>query len=321
MLGAMEPFPISPHDPLRPILDAQGVVVLDGGLATTLEAHGFDTAGELWSARVLRDAPDLLQRVHREFLEAGADCIATATYQATVPGLVRAGLAEPEALALFGRAVAWARAARDSVVAGEGWGERARPLVAASIGPFGAYLADGSEYRGEYRVTRADLVDFHRPRLRALAAAGPDLLAFETFPSAVEIAAVLELLDEQRAAGAGVGAWVSLQCRDAHTLADGTVLADVVPLLERHPTVLAVGVNCMPPGRVAGLLEELRAHTAKPLVVYPNSGEQWSRGAWRGEATGWIDQAPAWVESGARLIGGCCRTGPEEIRRLRGLLV
>ncbi|HVS13895.1 MAG TPA: homocysteine S-methyltransferase [Thermoanaerobaculia bacterium] len=316
----MEVPELAVRDPLRPILDAQGVVILDGGLATTLEAHGFGTAGALWSARALRDAPALLERVHHEFLEAGADCIATATYQATVPGLVRAGCSEREALALLAAAVEIARRARDALADDRG-GRRARPLVAASIGPFGAYLADGSEYRGDYRVTRRELVAFHRPRVRALAAAGPDLLAFETFPSAEEVGAVLALLDEQCTRGSDLGAWISLQARDPRALADGTALGDVVPALDRHPAVLAVGVNCVAPDLVPGLLDTLRGLTAKPLAAYPNSGERWQGGRWTGEATRWIDEAPAWVELGARLVGGCCRTGPEEIRRLRATLL
>jgi homocysteine S-methyltransferase len=320
MLDPMEESAPAVRDPLRPILDAQGVVVLDGGLATTLEAHGFDTAGALWSARAVRDEPELLGRVHREFLEAGADVIATATYQATVPGLVRAGCSERAALALLRAAVEIARAARDAVTPVLP-ADRRRPLVAASIGPWGAYLADGSEYRGDYRVTRRELALFHRPRLRALAAAGPDLLAFETFPSAEELGAVLELLDEQRTRGSGLGAWVSLQCRDARTLADGAALAGVVPALDRHPSVLAIGVNCVAPELVPGVLDTLRALTAKPLAAYPNSGERWRGGAWTGEATSWIDDAPGWVARGARLVGGCCRTGPEDIRRLRQRLL
>lgn len=316
------------RDPLRPILDAQGIVILDGGLATTLEARGLDTAGELWSARALVEAPELLARVHGDFVRAGADCIATATYQATVPGLVRAGLREREALELFARAVELATRARDEAfeeVAASApsvrEAPRRRPLVAASIGPFGAYLADGSEYRGDYRVGRRELIAFHRPRLRALVAAEPDLLAFETVPSAVEVNAVLELLDQEQAAGGLPGAWISFQCRDGASIADGTPLAALIPALDRHPAILAVGVNCVAPALVPELLGSLAAHTAKPLAVYPNSGERWEHRGWRGEGVDWVDDAPSWVELGARLIGGCCRTGPEEIRRLRSRLL
>jgi homocysteine S-methyltransferase len=325
MLIPMPLIPMPVRDPVEPILAAQGVVILDGGLASTLEARGFDTSGALWSARALADAPDLLRQVHGDFCRAGADCIATATYQATVPGLVRAGHSERVAHELLGQAVAVALSARDGAVrelgAEIGSGRRCRPLVAASIGPFGAYLADGSEYRGDYRVGLEDLVDFHRPRLRSLIAAHPDLLAFETFPSQLEARAVLHLLDEEAARGELPGAWISFQCRDERTLADGTPLAQVVPALDRHPGVLAVGVNCMAPGLVPGLLRTLGALTAKPLTVYPNSGERWIGGAWRGAAEAWIADAPSWVEQGARLVGGCCRTGPEDVRRLRQTLL
>ena len=309
--------------PFAPFLARRGCMVLDGGLATHLESLGFDLAGELWSARALADAPDLIRRAHLDFLAAGADCVATCSYQATLPGLVRHGLRERDARRALRRSVELAREARDLHVSSLSDAER-RPLVAASVGPFGAYLADGSEYRGGYVLGRNELRSFHRPRWRELCAAGPDLIAAETIPSADEALALLDLLDEPIGDDAGrrhaPGVWISFQCRDERTLADGTELAELVPRLV-HPRLVALGVNCVPPSRVAGLLRTLRKHTDLPLVAYPNSGESWGEGRWKGVASAdWIAEAPRWRELGAVGIGGCCRTGPEDIRRLREVL-
>ncbi|HUP25888.1 MAG TPA: homocysteine S-methyltransferase [Thermoanaerobaculia bacterium] len=309
------------------LLAGRGCLVLDGGLATHLATLGFDLAGELWSARALIDAPELVRGAHLAFLAAGADCVATASYQATLPGLHRAGLREIEARRILRRSVELAQEARDEharATPGRGWhgGER-RALVAASVGPFGAYLADGSEYRGGYALGREELVDFHRPRWRELSAAGPDLLAVETIPSADEALAILDLLEESSSAvpsgTPAPGAWLSLQCRDGRTLADGTPLADLVPFLV-HPRLLALGVNCVAPALVTELLRTLREHSALPFVVYPNSGERWVDGRWRGSAAEWVTEAPSWRDLGAVAIGGCCRTGPDDIRRLRQVL-
>lgn len=283
-------------------------LLLDGGLATRLEEHGLDLGGGLWSARAVLDAPELLRRVHREYLDAGADCITAASYQATIPGLVRAGLDESAAHALLVRSVELAVEAREAA-GRDAW-------VAASVGPFGAYLADGSEYRGRYRIGERELFLFHRARWRTLALSGCDLMAIETIPSAPEVRALLRLLDEP---WGSMGAWLSLVCRDATTLADGTDLAELVPSME-HPRLLAIGVNCVAPSLAGRVLATLGGLTDLPLVVYPNSGERYREGAWVGEACDWIPAVPEWITLGARLVGGCCRTGPEEIRRLRGLL-
>lgn len=286
--------------------------ILDGGLATRLEELGARLAGELWSARVLLDAPELVERVHREYLDAGADLICTATYQATLPGLVRCGLNEAQARELIASAVELARRA----VAAH---PRARtehpPLVVASVGPFGAYLADGSEYRGEYALGEHGLYLFHRPRVRILRDAGARLFAFETVPSACEALALLRVLDDTE----GIRAWISCQCRDARTLADGTPLRDLIPRLS-HPRLLAVGCNCVPPADVTPLLRTFAEHTALPLVAYPNSGERYADGVWRGDRVEWWRSAPEWRRLGARILGGCCRTGPSDLERLRAML-
>jgi len=307
-------------DPLAPFLSGGGALVLDGGLATELERAGFDIDHPLWSARLLRDQPEAIRLVHGTYLEAGADCITSASYQATVPGFVREGMSEREAEALLRRSVDLALEARDAF-----WAEprncegRHRPLVAASVGPYGAFLANGAEYTGNYDRDEAGLAEFHRDRLHLLARTGADLLACETIPSGPEARALTSLL----LASPGLPAWVSFSCRDDTRLRDGTPLANCVRLLEGVPRVVAVGVNCTSPDFVEALLARATTATSRPLVAYPNSGETYdaAKRTWVGSpASDWGERGRAWRHAGARLIGGCCRTGPVHVRALRDAL-
>lgn len=312
-------------DPLARLLARQGVAILDGGLATELERRGHRLEDSLWSARLLSDDPRAIRQLHFDYLDAGADCIVTASYQATVAGFVRVGRTRAEAEELLRRSVEIALAARDAF-----WAERTnrrgrqRPLVAASIGPYGAALADGSEYRGDYGLSEEALVRFHRERLALLAASGADLLACETIPSGVEARALTRLLVETD----GPPAWLAFSCRDGERLRDGTPVAPLVADLETCPAIVALGVNCTAPGHVGALVRAIAAATRKPIVVYPNSGEVWDavRRRWRPappqDAGGALAElAPGWREDGARLIGGCCRTSPADIRALRAQLL
>ena len=305
-------------NPLAPVLDDGGVLVLDGGLATELERSGLDLDHPLWSARVLRDAPEAITAVHRAYLEAGADCITTASYQATFEGFAREGLSHSEAAQLLRRSVDLALAARDTF-----WAEpenrqgRQRPIVAASVGPYGAYLANGAEYTGAYDLGEAELVAFHRERFKLLAGSGADLLACETIPSAFEARALAQLLGETP----GAVAWLSFSCRDGERISDGTPFVDCVRALASHPQVVALGVNCTAPRFVEGLLRAAASVTTMPLVTYPNSGERYEAATrrWLGtsSAEDWGVSGQVWRDAGARLIGGCCRTGPGHIRKLR----
>jgi len=308
--------------PIEPFLAAQGGMILDGGLATELEARGHDLSDELWSARLLADDPEAIRRVHLDYLAAGADCLTAASYQATIEGFQRAGRSEREAVALLESAVELARSARDEFWADESRRSgRLRPLVAASVGPYGAALADGSEYTGEYDLDESALREFHRRRFALLAAGGADLLACETIPSAVESRALASLLAEHPR----TWAWMSFSCRDARSLRDGSDFAATLAELDALPNLAAVGVNCTAPEHVAGLVERAATVTAKPIVVYPNSGEKYDIGShgWRPAAVS-IDlaaAAPTWRHLGARLVGGCCRVGPGEITAIRCALL
>jgi len=304
------------------LLDAQGVLILDGGLATELEAQGARLGDELWSASLLIEEPEAIAGAHRAFLDAGADCITSASYQATIPGFARRGFGEQRALDLLRRSVDLACETRDAF-----WADPANrpgrlpPLVAASIGPYGAYLADGSEYRGDYTLDEEQLCDFHRLRWEVLASSRADLLACETIPSATEARALGRLLAETH----GAQAWFSFACCDGARLADGSPIVEVAGELAPLEQLVAIGVNCTEPRFVPALLDALRDAVDLPLVAYPNSGERW-------DATGrrWcaapqqpdlVAASAEWYRAGARLIGGCCRVGPGVIRRMRAQLL
>ncbi|MGW3344053.1 homocysteine S-methyltransferase [Nonomuraea rubra] len=281
-------------------------LVLDGGLATRLEELGADLSDALWSARLLLEEPALIRRVHADYFAAGADVATTASYQATLPGFARRGLDAVEAERLIRLSVELAAQARDE--AGHG-------LVAASVGPYGAYLANGAEYTGDYDLDEDGLYAWHLPRWEILAAAGADLLACETIPSIAEARALAALL----ARTPGVKAWVSFSCRDGERLNDGTPIREAAALFAGNPQVVAVGANCTAPRHIPGLIGCLSG--GLPVVVYPNSGESWDAAArrWTGLAdpVEYGRAAQEWQRAGASLIGGCCRTTPEHIRQIR----
>lgn len=310
------------RDPIRPFLERQGFLIVDGGLATELEARGYDLSDALWSARLLQDDPGAIRQVHADYLRAGADVIISASYQATLPGLMKRGMGEMEAEALIRRSVALAREARDAFWAVEANRRgRLRPLVAASVGPYGAYLADGSEYTGDYGLDEEQLLTFHRRRWHLLAESGPDLMACETIPSAVEARAVARLLPETPE----MAAWFSFSCQDGRHLNDGSLFAESVRQLNGVEQVVAVGVNCTAPRYIPELAAAARAVTEKPVIVYPNSGETYDveEKVWRGESApaDFAEQSRRWRTAGAALVGGCCRTGPQHIEAIRKMVV
>lgn len=302
-------------DPLRALLAAGAPVVIDGGLATELEAAGHDLADRLWSARLLADEPEAIVEAHLAYFRAGARVTITASYQATFEGFAARGLGRAASAGLLRRSVELAAEARARYRVEVAPIDPDPLLVAASIGPHGAYLADGSEYRGDGRLGRAALRDWHRPRLEALWAAAPDLLACETIPGLLEAEALAGLLAETGAVG-----WLALTCADAGHLRDGSPVEAAADLADATPAIAAVGVNCTPPEHVAGLVARIRSRTTKPIVVYPNSGEGWDAVARRWlPATGPTVDAPTartWVAAGATLVGGCCRVGPATIEAL-----
>jgi homocysteine S-methyltransferase len=303
-------------NPVTPFLEANDALILDGGLATELEKRGRNLDDDLWSARLLLDNPAAIQQVHLDYFWAGADCGTSASYQATLAGLQARGLATLQAIDLLRRSVELVQAAREQF-----WqeydGGRLYPLVAASIGPYGAALADGSEYTGDYDLGEDALFEWHRQRWHVLARSGADLMACETIPSYNEACVLLRLLRETP----GTWAWFSFSCRDEAHISDGTPIDQCARLLDDQPQVVAVGVNCTPPRYITGLIGAITAVSTKPVVIYPNSGERYDpqMNQWYGlsNAAEFGTFSREWRKAGAALIGGCCRTGPEHIRQIR----
>ncbi|QOV34747.1 homocysteine S-methyltransferase [Streptomyces ferrugineus] len=285
---------------------ATGTLVLDGGMSNQLESAGHDLSDELWSARLLAERPAAITEAHLAYFRAGADVAITSSYQATFEGFGKRGIGRERAAELLALSVESAReAARRARAEGI-----TRPLwVAASVGPYGAMLADGSEYRGRYGLSVDALERFHRPRLEVLAAARPDVLALETVPDADEARALLRAVR-----GLGVPAWLSYSVAGGRTRA-GQPLQEAFALAADADEVIAVGVNCCAPEDVEGAVESAARVTGKPVVVYPNSGEAWNAEAraWDGRATFTAEEVLGWRASGARLIGGCCRVGPDAV--------
>lgn len=295
------------------------VVVLDGALATELETRGFDLSDRLWSARLLVTDPDAIEDLHLDYFRAGAHVATTASYQATVPGFRAAGLTREDALAAIRTSVVLARRARDRFMEEAGAAAGANLVVAGSVGPFGAMLADGSEYRGDYDPGPATLRDMHAPRIEMLLEAGVDLLAFETIPTVREARVLVELL-----VAFGASGWLSFQCRDAEVTAAGEPVAEAFAVGADVPGVIAVGVNCVAPRHVPALVTAAATATGRPAIAYPNGGDRWDADTrrWLPSDADRFDPAStdAWLGSGAGWIGGCCGTGPSDIAAIAGIV-
>ncbi len=297
-----------------PTDSARDVLILDGGLATELDRRGYDISGPLWSARVLLETPEAIEQLHYDYLAAGAECVISASYQASYDGFAKLGLSKDETTALLLKSVSLAESARDRFAAERG--DRRKRFVAASIGPYGATLHDGSEYHGNYGLTVAELRSFHEARFAVLSESTADVLACETIPSLDEARALAEVLRQHPT----TDAWFSFTSPDGVHTARGEKLVDCARFLDGEDKVIAVGVNCVHPRVVEKAIRELIAGTDRPIVVYPNSGERWDivERKWTGvpDNESLATLAPSWVESGASIVGGCCRTGPKEIAGL-----
>ncbi|OSS46325.1 hypothetical protein B5807_08676 [Epicoccum nigrum] len=309
-------------------------VILDGALATYLETLGADISGALWSADILLQNPSLIKQTHLDYYRAGAQVAITASYQASLAGLSKhLHLSEEQGKDVVRKSVQLAQEARDEWVeentAGLNEAETAQVrgglFVAGSVGPYGAFLSDGSEYRGDYHLSKEDMKAFHRGRVQALVDAGVDVLACETIPSFTEAQALLELLCEEFGA---VEAWFTFTLRDAEHIADGTPLAQIAALFDNASNVVALGFNCTPDDVGLAALQKLRPlqeGRGWKMIVYPNSGEQWNAAAreWEGQRTEGGQLAAKtrqWADAGAVLVGGCCRTTPEDIGVMRDVL-
>ncbi len=303
---------------LEEILARSGVMIIDGAMSTALEELGAELSDRLWTAKVLAQEPALVEQVHLDYLRAGADCGITCSYQASIPGFEERGFSEKEAEDLIARSVSLFHSARSRWWEEEGRASgRPFPLCLASIGPYGAYLADGSEYRGDYDVSEDALTAFHRRRMEILHEAGADMLLIETQPSLREA-----LLEARIAESLGADYWVSFSCRDARRINDGTPVRDCVEAFAGgFPRLKMIGVNCTAPQFVSPLIRELRASSGLPIAVYPNSGrvydpktKTWSRPRDMKPLAAW---AMEYMAEGACAVGGCCTTDAEDIRAVR----
>ncbi|MBR2179953.1 MAG: homocysteine S-methyltransferase [Selenomonadaceae bacterium] len=287
------------------MLSRNFVMILDGALATELEKRGFNINDKLWSAKALIEAPDLIKSVHLDYLKAGANIITSASYQATIEGFMKHGLSHDKAVDLIKLSVELAK---------EACKEFKNKFVAASIGPYGAFLADGSEYRGDYLIGYNQLREFHDERMAILASTNPDLFACETIPCFVEARAIVDELKKYPK----FCAWISFSCRDGKHISNGELIADCAAWLDTQSQVAAIGVNCTAPEYIESLIKEIRKSSSKPIIVYPNSGEVFDvqTETWQGSPVSFADYAKIWYETGARIIGGCCRTTPQTIQSI-----
>lgn len=304
-------------NPIEQIIEKYEIMILDGAFATELEKKGCDINDELWSAKILVEQPSLVGEVHQDYYEAGADCATTASYQATVEGFLKKGLSKEEAEAAIVSSVTIAREVRDNFWSKEAnKTNRPRPLVAASVGPYGAFLADGSEYRGDYKISEKELEEFHRDRLHLLSSAGPDVLACETIPCSMEARVLARLIEEQ----ATLYGWISFTAIDGKHISSGESIADIAKELDAYEHIAAIGINCTAPEYVEELIETIGANTNKPVLVYPNYGEHYdaTTKTWHGSTThaSFGESSQAWYKKGAKIIGGCCRTTPDDIRQI-----
>ncbi len=297
-------------------LESEKLLILDGGLSNQLEDQGNDLNNRLWSASLLKENEGEITKAHQAYLDAGANCIISSSYQASILGFMETGIDYSQACDLIKKSVELGRRAIEQYMLSQPR-QTDTPLLAASIGPYGASLSDGSEYRGNYGVTNDVLVEFHRQRLEIIDGTSADILACETIPSMQEAAVLKQLLQSTK-----TPAWVSFSCKDGQHISDGTSIEEAIALLNNSPTILAVGVNCTAPQYIKEILHRIKlAAIKKAIVVYPNSGEQYDSESKQWYGTVSPDECAAeshhWKEAGAKMIGGCCRMGPEHIKKIK----
>ena len=307
------------NNPIKPILEQKKHMIIDGALASELQRRGCDLNDSLWSAKVLIEQPELIQQVHYDYFKAGADCAITASYQATPMGFAQKGIELEESIKLIKTSVKLAQQAKMQYL--NDIKQDKALLIAGSVGPYGAYLANGSEYTGDYQLSESEFIAFHKDRVTALIDAGVDILACETMPSFLEIKALVKLIQQFPI----VNCWFSLTLKDQQHISDGTPLTEVIEYLNSIEQIVSVGINCIALEKVTPALEVLSKLTSKPLIVYPNSGEQYdpTTKQWHKNHhhnCTFANQLDTWIKLGAKLIGGCCQTTPEDIVEIHQLL-
>ena len=288
--------------------------ILDGGLSHILESQGCDLNHKLWTASIITDNPEAIVKAHLEYINAGADIITTASYQASIPGLESVGYTKSEAKEIILETARLAERATELSLS------LSKPLIAASIGPYGAFLADGSEYTGGYGTSDQALLEFHKERIEILEGSTADYLACETIPCIQEAQILSEILAQSKKPS-----WVSFSFKDDKHINDGSKLSECVEIFQNHPKVFAIGVNCTNPGFVSKIIMSIRSSGWKgKIIAYPNSGE-----IYNAESKSWASSerqqeflglAKEWIEIGVDILGGCCRIGPSEIKEVKRLV-
>lgn len=296
------------------VKDLSFPICIDGGLSNVLEELGCDLNNELWVANLLTTNPEALMKTHLAYLEAGAQIISTSSYQATIPGFMKLGYSNEESEALILKSVELAEKAITAYL--KNHTPNKRPLIAGSIGPYGAYLADGSEYRGDYKISDAELRDFHQRRIELLDNSACNVLAFETIPNYQEAKVINELTQHCKKPS-----WVSFSCKNGSQINDGTSIAKAASVFDGNEKIFSVGVNCTAPKHISSLITELKSVIGnKNVLVYPNSGEVYDAisKTWSGtsDPVKFSEICQHWIELGANLVGGCCRIGPSHIKHL-----
>jgi len=305
----------------KELLDSQDYLILHGALGTEIEKKGYDVSGKLWSAKYLIKKPDIIENIHEAYALAGCDIITTSSYQANIPRLMEKGLTENEADDIIRLTVSLAKSARDKA-----WGtlsddersKRLYPLISGDVGPYAAYLADGSEYSGKYDINKKALKSFHRQRIALLMDESVDLIAVETIPNFTEAQAIAEILSEDYP---DVESYFSFTTQDGKTISDGTPIEEVAAYCDKIDQILAMGLNCSAPNVIEPGLKEFAKATKKPLVAQPNSGEKYDPETKKWikvdeDTTSLLDYVKKWHELGAKIVGGCCCTNPEDTKLL-----
>ena len=308
---------------IEEILQKQKVFILDGALGTQIQKNGHDVNDSLWSAKFLNEDTSVIKKVHKQYLEAGADCIITSSYQASLEGFLEKGFSKEKAIELIKLSINIAKEARDEFwETFEDKQTRVKPLVAASIGPYGAYLADGSEYSGDYKISDEELKDFHKKRLEIIVETNPDILACETIPLLKEAKIISDLLKQYP----HITSWITFSAKNENYTNAGDDIKECMTYLNTQEHISAVGINCTAPQYIPMLIENIKSVCSKPIVIYPNGGSRynpitklWERGEL--SAQDFAKLANLWYTKGATVIGGCCETTPNEIEYIRKTLL
>lgn len=307
---------------IKQLLSKQKTIILDGALGTQIQVNGYDVNDSLWSAKYLDKNPEVIKEVHRQYLESGADCIITSSYQVSIEDFVNKGFNEDKAIELIKSSIYLAKKVRDDFWSKNLDKNRIKPLVAASIGPYGAFLADGSEYTGIYDILDEQLKAFHKRRLEIIYETKPDLLAIETIPSLKEAVIIIELLKEYK----DISSWITFSAKDEYFTNANDELKKCWQYLDKCEHIEAIGVNCTAPQYISKIIENMKEVSSKQIIVYPNGGskynpitKQWEKGDIR--ASEFAKMAQLWYTKGAKFIGGCCETGPQEIKAIRKCLL